>query len=47
MALEELDAIAKRVGDIHIPAIVPEGSIVARGGVVVQRDEVADLLDLA
>src|SRR5687767_13416550 len=44
--LEDCDTIRKRLRYIHRPAIVPEWTVVAFGGLVVKNDEVADLLEL-
>ena len=44
MAAEQVDLLAQRVGDVHVPAVAPELRIVALRGVVVQDDEVADAL---
>ena len=43
---EQGQALRQRVGHLHVAAVAPEAAVVALGGVVVEDDEVANVLDL-
>ncbi len=43
---EQLDALAQRVGNLHLAALLPERRVIALVVVIVHGDEIADALDL-
>ena len=44
--LEDVDAMSKRVGQLHLATLAPELTVISLVGEVVQHDEVADAFDL-